>query len=217
MRKTALALFSICLLSLMVLIALVIPSVFSQIELDVTYELTCEVTGTTTLWDPGTHNFEMTCEGQLYAPFADTFTMNGSGTATYSMVGGGYPPGEFDLTIDMSGYLNNSFFNGPFTLSAVAHGETVLVSSTQGFIRTEEVQSLSANGTFNDLTWNVTSQIATVDFSFIDELGKAFQFRVTGTSHTSIIPEFTSFIAIPLFIIVTLLAVIAYRRKLYER
>ena len=119
MRKTILASFMICLFSLMILI----PPVLSQfpIELDLTYVLTCEVTSTTMepLWSPGTHDFEMTCEGQLLAPFGDTFTMNGSGTATYSMVGGDWPPGEFDLTINFSGYLSNSFFDGPYDLSLI--------------------------------------------------------------------------------------------------
>jgi len=208
--------FAMCLCSLIVLAALAIPSVLSQIEIDVdvTYELTCEVNGTTTLWNPGTHDFEMTCEGQLSVPFADTFTMNGSGTATYSMVGGGSPPGEFDLSMDMSGYLNNSFFDGPFTLSAVAHGETALVSTTPGFIRTEEIVDLSANGTLNGFIWNVTSLSSTVDFSLIGEDGTEFEFRITGSGHTSIIPEFPSFLILPLFMIATLLAVIAINKKM---
>ena len=209
MKKTVLTLFIICLFSLMVLTA---PSVLSQWE-DVTYELNCKVTSTTTLWNPGTHNFEMTCDGNLSAPFTDTFTGNGSGTATYSMVGGGSPPGEFNLNMGLSGYLTNSFFTGPFNLSAVAHGETVLVSPTPGFVRTEKIRNLSANGTFNGFIWNVTSQTATVDFSFIDAEGKAFQLRITGTSPTHIIPEFPSLIIIPLITTTTLLAVIVYRRK----
>ena len=198
----------------MVLTAQTVVPVLGQIELDLTYELVCAVTSTTTLWNPGTHNFEMTCEGQLLAPFTDTFTVNGSGTATYSMIGGGNPPGEFDLNMNMSGYLYNSFFNGPFALSAVSHGETALVFPTPGFVRTEEIRNLSANGTFDEFIWNMTGQIATVDFSFIDPQGKAFQFRITGSSHTSIIPEFPSLLILPLFVMAALLVTIVYRRKL---
>jgi hypothetical protein len=155
----------------------------------------------------------MTCEGQLFIPINDTFTANGSGTVTYSMVGGGSPPGEFDLSMSFSGYLNDSFFNGPFTLSTVAHGTTLLVSTTSGFIRTEQLQDFEGSGTFDGYTWNVTDQTATVDFSLIDPQGTEFQIQVTGAGSTSIVPEFPSMIIVPLFIAATLLAVKVYRRK----
>lgn len=213
MRKIIAALLMVCLFSVMLFVAQAIPFVLSQIQLDITYELNCEVNSTTPLWDPGTHTFEMTCQGQLKAPFLDTFTMNGSGTFTYAMVGGGYPPGEFDLTMDMAGYLNNSFWNGPYTLSAQCHGETVLVAPTAGFIRTEELQNFAANGTFDGWLWNVTGDTAVVDFSYIDEFGHSFQIRVTGLGHTSIIPELPSLIILPLFMTAILIAAIIYRRK----
>ena len=205
MRKTILASFMICLFSLMILI----PPVLSQIELDLTYEITCEVISATTLWNPGTHDFEIICDGQLFTPFSDTFAMDGFGTATYSMVGGGWPPGEFDLTMNFSGYLSNSFFDGPYDISVVCHGETVLVEPpTPGFVRTEEIRNLSANGTFNEYTWDVTIETATVDFSYIDPEGKAFDIQITGGSHIYIVPEFPSLIILPILMIVTLLAVI---------
>ncbi len=201
--------FAVCLFILIITTIVSIPSALAQLELDVdtAFELTFEVTSTTALWNPGTHSFDMTGEGLLSAPFVDTFTMNGSGTATYSIVGGGSPPGEFDLNMDLSGYLEDSFFNGPYTMSVVAHGETRLVATTPGYIRTEEIVDLSANGTFNELTWNTTSPSSIVDFSLIDNEGTAFQFRVTGTSH--VIPEFPLSIVLLLIVIVlTLMAVI---------
>jgi hypothetical protein len=132
---------------------------------------------------------------------------------TYSMVGGG-PPGELNLNMDLSGYLNDSFFNGPFNLSAVAHATTVLSSTTAGFIRTELVQSLTANGTFNEYTWNVTDQMATVDFSFIDPEGTAFQIRVIGTGQSSVVPEkFLPIFIIPLLTAAILLAAVVNRKS----
>ena len=201
--------FAVCMLLLIVSTVVVIPSVLAQLDLDVNadYEITFEVTSTTTLWNPGTHSFNMTGVGQVSAPFVDTFAMNGSGTATYSIVGEGSPPGEFDVTMELSGYLEYSFFDGPYTMSVVAHGETVLVATTTGYIRTEEVVNLSANGTFNELTWNATSTSSTVDFSVIGGEGTSFVFRLTGSSH--VIPEFPSAIVMPLIlIVVTLIAVI---------
>jgi hypothetical protein len=213
MRKISATLLTACLFSIMLFAVQAIPFVLSQIQLDLTYELNCEVNSTTPLWAPGTHTFEMTCQGQLQTPFLDTFTMNGSGTLTYTMVGGGFPPGELDLTMDMTGYLNNSFWNGPYTLSAQSHGETVLVATTPSFIRTEELQTFAANGTFDGWLWNVTGDTAIVDFSYIHELGTSFQIRVTGLGHTSIIPELPSLILLPLFMTATLIAALVYRRK----
>lgn len=204
--------FAICMLLLIVSIVVVVPSVLAQLDLDVDtdYEITFEVTSTTTLWDPGTHSFEMSGVGELSAPFVSTFTVNGSGTATYSIVGGGSPPGEFDVTMELSGYLEDSFFNGPYTMTVVAHGETVLAAATTGYIRTEEIVNLSANGTFNESPWNATSTSTTVDFSDIGSEGKSFEFRVTGSSH--VIPEFPSAIVMPLTLIAaTLVAVIITR------
>ncbi len=201
--------FAVCMLLLIVSTGVVIPSVLAQLDLDFVaeYELTFELTSTTALWVPGTHSVDMSGVGQLSAPIVDTFTMNGSGTATYSMVGGGSPPGEFDLTIELSGYLEGSFFNGPYTMSVVSHGETMLVDTTPDYIRTEEIVDLSANGTFNESTWNITSLSSIIDFSFIDNEGTAFEFRITGSSH--VIPEFPSSIVMPLILIaVTLIAVI---------
>lgn len=213
--------FALCMLLLIVSTGVVIPSVLAQIELDVdaNYEISFEVTSTTTLWNPGTHNFNMTGVGELSAPFVDTFTVNGSGTATYSIVGGGSPPGEFDVTMELSGYLEDSFFNGPYTMTVVAHGETVLAATTTGYIRTEEVVNLSANGTFNGSPWNATSTSSTVDFSDIGGEGTSFEFRVTGSSH--VIPEFPSAIVMPLILIaVTLVAVIitgTYSKKAHSK
>jgi len=92
-------------------------------------------------------------------------------------------------------------------MTVVAHGETVLADTTTGYMRTEEVVNLSANGTFNGSPWNATSTSSTVDFSDIGGDGKSFQFRVTGSSH--VIPEFPSAIVMPLTLIAaTLVAVI---------
>jgi len=92
-------------------------------------------------------------------------------------------------------------------MSVVAHGQTMLVATTPGYVRTEEIVNLSANGTFNELTWNATSSSSIVDFSFIDNEGTAFQFRVTGSSH--VIPEFpSSFVFLLILIVLTLIAVI---------
>lgn len=189
----------------------------SQAQVDLTYQLDCYVTSTTALWTPGTHNFTLTCQGQLSSPINSTFTLNGTGMVTYSMVGGG-PPGELNLNMNLSGYLNDSFFNGPFNLSAVAHATTVLSSPTAGFIRTELVQNLTANGTFNEYTWNVTDQMATVDFSFIHPQGAAFEIRVLGTGQSSVVPEkFLPIVIIPLLTAAVLLAVVVNRKSWLDK
>ena len=200
--------FTVGMLFLICSIIVVVPSVLAQLDLDFNadYELAFVVTSTTALWDPGTHAFSITGEGNFSAPLVDTFTMNGSGTATYSMVGGG-PPGEFDLTLEMSGYIEDSILTGPYTMSVVAHAETAVVATTPGYIRTEEVMNAAINGTFNELPWNATSTSTLVDFSVIGGEGTSFQIRVTGSSH--VIPEFPSAIVIPLTLIaVTLIALI---------
>ena len=104
--------FAVCMLLLIVSVVVVVPSVLAQLNLDVDadYEMEFEVTSTTALWTAGTHSFEVTGEGNFSAPVEDTFTMNGSGTVTYSMVGEG-PPGEFDLTLEMSGYMIRSWLD----------------------------------------------------------------------------------------------------------
>ena len=210
-------LFPTCMLLLIVSVAVIVPSVLAQINLDVDadYEFSFDVTSTTALWTPGTHSFNVTGAGNVSAPFADTFTMNGSGTAEYSMVGGGYPPGEFDLTLEMSGFIDDSLLTGPYTMSVVAHAETMQVADTPGYVRTEEVMNVAINGTFNDLPWNATSTSTTVDFSYIGPEGTEFQIQVTGSSH--VIPEFPSAIVTPVILIaVTLIAAVitgAYSKK----
>jgi hypothetical protein len=211
---------TLCMLLLIVTAVVVTPSVLAQINLDVDadYEMEFEVTSTTALWNSGTHSFEVTGEGNFSAPVEDTFTMNGSGTVTYSMVGGG-PPGEFDLTLEMSGYIDDSLLAGPYTMTVVAHATTVLVQeTTPGYVRTEEVMNAAVNGTFNEFTWNATSTSTLVDFSDIDE-GMFFQIRVTGSSN--VIPEFPSTILMPVILIaVTLVAAIitgTYSKKAYSK
>lgn len=204
----------ILLILLIVAYTLSLLFVSSRAQVNLTYQFDCYVTSTTALWTPGTHNFNLTCQGQLSSPINSTFTLNGTGMVTYSMVGGGSPPGELNLNMNLSGHLNDSFFNGPFNLSAVAHATTVLTSPTAGFIRTELVQNLTANGTFNEYTWNVTDQMATVDFSFIDPEGTAFQFRVLGTGQSSVIPEkFLPIVIIPLLTAAILLAAVVNRKS----
>ncbi|UCC57987.1 MAG: hypothetical protein JSW14_06405 [Candidatus Bathyarchaeum sp.] len=201
--------FAVCLVLLIVSIVVGIPSVLAQITLDVDaeYELTFVVTSTTALWDPGTHSIEMSGVGQLSAPIVVTFTINGTGTATYSMVGGGNPPGEFNLNMELSGYLEDSFFTGAYTMSVVAHGTTVILATTPTYVRTEEIVNLSANGTFNELTWNATSSSSIMDFSSINGEGTEFELRVTGSSH--VIPEFPlSIVLLVIVILLTLVAVI---------
>ena len=200
MKKVALSLLIVVLLFSGII-------VFAQTQLDLTYQLDCNVTSTTALWNPGTHDFTMTCQGQLFTPINTLFSLNGSGNVTYSMVGGGPPPGELDLSMSLSGYLYDTFFDGPFNLTVVAHATTVLVSPNVGFERTEIIQNLTANGIFNAYTWDVTNQSATADFSFIDPQGKTFQFRITGGGPASYIPEFSSLIILPLFIIATIVVI----------
>lgn len=186
--------------------------VFGLDQIDLTYELNCTVTSTTPLWNPGTHDFNMTVQGQLFTPMNSMFSLNGSGNVTYSMIGGG-PPGELDLTMNLSGYLNDTFFNGPFNLTAAAHATTVLAATTAGFERTEIVQNLTANGTFNEITWEVTNQSATVDFSSISPQGTAFQIRIIGGGPASYIPEFSSILILPLFIAAAVIAVTISRKS----
>ena len=208
--------FAVCMLLLIVSVVVVVPSVLAQLNLDVDadYEMEFEVTSTTALWTAGTHSFEVTGEGNFSAPVEDTFTMNGSGTVTYSMVGEG-PPGEFDLTLEMSGYIDDSLLAGPYTMSVVAHATTAQVEETPGYIRTEEVMNAAINGTFNEFTWNATSSSTLVDFSVIGGDGTSFQIRVTGSSN--VIPEFPSAILMPIVLIaVTLVAAIitgAYTKR----
>jgi len=203
--------FTVCMFLLIVTAVVVTPSVLAQINLDVDadYEMEFEVTSTTALWNPGMHSFEVTGEGNFSAPVEDTFTMNGSGTVTYSMVGAG-PPGEFDLTLEMSGYIDDSILAGPYTMRVVAHATTAQVAETSGYIRTEEVMNAAVNGTFNELTWNATSTSTIVDFSVIGSEGTSFQIRVTGSSN--VIPEFPSTLLMPVILIaVTLVAAIITR------
>lgn len=190
--------------------------VFGLDQLNLTYQLDCNVTSTTALWNPGTHNFNMTVQGQLFTPINSMFSLDGSGNVTYSMVGEG-PPGELDLTMNLSGYLNDTFFDGPFNLTAVAHATTVLVPPTVGFERTEIIQNLTANGTFNEYTWEVTNQSATVDFSSINPQGTAFQIRIVGGGPASYIPEFSSIIILPLFIIATIVAITIARKSIKKQ
>jgi hypothetical protein len=213
--------FTVCMLLLIVTAVVVTPSVLAQINLDVDadYEMEFEVTSTTALWTAGTHSFEVTGEGNFSAPVEDTFTMNGSGTVTYSMVGAG-PPGEFDLTLEMSGYIDDSLLAGPYTMTVVAHATTVLVEeTTPGYVRTEEVMNAAVNGTFNELTWNATSTSTMVDFSDIGSEGTFFQIRVTGSSN--VIPEFPSTVLMPVILIaVTLVAAIitgTYSKKVHSK
>ena len=207
--------FATCMLLLIVSAVVITPAVLAQINLDVdaNFEMEFTVTSTTALWDPGTHSFEVTGEGNFTSPIVDTFTMNGSGTVTYTMVGGG-PPGEFNLTLDMTGNIEDSVLAGPYTMTVVGHATTVLVyPTTQGYERTEEVMNVAINGTFNELPWNATSTSTFVDFSVVE--GTEFQIRVTGSSH--VIPEFPVAIAMPVILIaVTLVAGIitgAYTKK----
>ena len=204
--------FAVCLLLLVVSAVVVTPSVLAQINLDVDadFEFEFNVTSTTALWNPGTHAFSVTGEGNFSAPLIDSFTMNGTGTVTYSMVGGGSPPGEFDLTLDMSGYIEDSVLTGPYTMSVVAHAETALMATTPEYIRTEEVMNANINGTFNDLPWNATSTSTTVDFSVIGGGGTSFQIRVIGSSH--VIPEFSSAILMPIILITVTLIIAVITR-----
>jgi hypothetical protein len=89
----------------------------------------------------------------------------------------------------------------------------VQVSTTEGFVRTEEIHDLSVNGSFSGFMWNATSATSVVDFSYINIEGTLFQFRVTGTSHAYVIPEFSSLIGLPLIMIATLIAALIYRKK----
>ncbi len=209
--------FTVCMLLLVVSALVVAPVVLAQINLDVDadFEMEFNVTSTTALWTAGTHSFEVTGEGNFTAPIEDTFTMNGSGTVTYTMVGGG-PPGEFDLTLEMTGNIEDSVLAGPYTMTVVAHATTALVTpTTPGFERTEEVMNAAINGTFNEQPWNATSTSTLVDFASIGTEGTSFQIRVTGSSH--VIPEFPAAIAMPIILIaVTLVAGIitgAYTKK----
>ena len=181
-------------------------------QVDLTYELNCTVNSTTPLWNPGTHDFTMTVQGQLLAPMNSVFSLNGSGNVAYSMIGGG-PPGELDLTMNLSGYLNDTFFNGPFNLTATAHSTTLLAPPTVGFERTEIIQNLTANGTFNEYTWEVTNQSAIVDFSSISPQGTEFQIRIIGGGPASYIPEFSSILILPLFIVATVIAITMSRKS----
>jgi hypothetical protein len=209
--------FIVCMLLLTVSAVAIAPAVLAQINLDVDadFEMEFTVTSTTALWTPGTHSFEVTGEGNFTSPIADTFAMTGSGTVTYTMVGGG-PPGEFDLTLEMTGNIEDSVLAGPYTMTVVGHATTALVTpTTTGFERTEEVMNAAINGTFNEQEWNATSTSTIVDFSYIGAEGTEFQIRVTGSSH--VIPEFPAAIAMPMILIaVTLLAGIitgAYAKK----
>ncbi|PVX24696.1 MAG: hypothetical protein CW716_09560 [Candidatus Bathyarchaeum sp.] len=206
--------FAVFMLLLVVSAVVVAPVVLAQINLDVDadFEMEFTITSTTVLWEAGTHSFEVTGEGNFTSPIEDTFTMNGSGTVTYTMVGGG-PPGEFDVTLEMSGNIEDSVLAGPYTLTVVGHATTALVATTPGYERTEEVMNAAINGTFNELPWNATSTSTMVDFSVVE--GTEFQIRVTGSS--TIIPEFPTAIAMPVILIaVTLAAAIitgAYTKK----
>jgi len=209
--------FAACMLLLTVSAVAVAPAVLAQINLDVDadFDMEFDVTSTTVLWEPGTHSFEIIGEGDFTAPIEDTFTMNGSGTVTYTMIGDG-PPGEFDITLEMTGYIEESVLAGPYTMTVVGHATTALVTpTTPGYERTEEVMDIAINGTFNDMPWNATSTSTQVDFSYLGEEGTEFQIRVTGSSN--IIPEFPTAIAMPMILIaVTLLAGIitgAYAKK----
>jgi hypothetical protein len=208
--------FATCMLLLIASTVVIAPIVGAQINLDVDtdFEMEFTVTSTTELWNPGTHSFEVTGEGNFTAPIADTFTMNGTGTATYTMVGGGFPPGEFDLNLNMTGYIEDSVLAGPYNMTVVAHAWTVEVyPTTPGYERTEEVMNVAINGTFNELAWNATSASTIVDFSVVE--GTFFQIRVTGSSN--IIPEFPAAVVMPVILVaLTLVAGIitgAYTRK----
>lgn len=209
--------FATCMLLLIVSAVVVTPAVLAQINLDVdaNFEMEFTVTSTTALWTAGTHSFEVTGEGNFTSPIVDPFTMNGSGAVTYSMVDGG-PPGEFDLTLDMTGNIEDSVLAGPYTMTVVGHAWSVLVfPTTLGYERTEEVTNVAINGTFNELPWNATSTSTLVDFSYIGPEGTSFQIRVTGSSH--VIPEFPAAIIMSVILIaVTLVTGIitgAYTKK----
>ena len=192
------------------------PVVLAQTNLDVNAEFEFDVTSPTTLMEPGTHSFEVTGNGNIFAPFENTFTMNGSGTATYYMVGGGSPPGEFHFTLEMSGYIEESVVNGPsvitgpYDMTVIAHATRAQVATTPGYVRTEELTNVAINGTFNESPWNATSTSTIVDFSVIEET--AIQIRLTGFSH--VVPEFSSIVILSTVIIATFV-VIVYRKRRY--
>ena len=157
--------------------------------IEVQYEYSFHVTSNTTLWDPGTHHFSVTGEAHILSPVDETFPVEGEGTATYAMVGVAFPPGEFDLQINFSTYLNTSFYGGPLNLSGVGHGVTSVVwPPNPGFVRTEELRDFSIVGRYNGLWWNATTELATIDFSMIDPDGKEFQIRIRGTSRLAFQP-----------------------------
>lgn len=209
-------------LSLSMVIGVAIVSLFAALlfvlsqGIDVDYEYNLYVTSDTTLWNPGTHEFAVNGTGHILSPVNETFPLEGTGKATYSVVGPG-PPGQFNLDINFTTNLTTSFFTGSLSLSGSGSGETVLVEpSTQGFIRTEELRDFSVSGTYNGLGWNSTTDRATVDFSSIGMEGKSFDIRVQGTSHLSLEsppPQPVSERYLPMLLGITLAGAIVVRRS----
>ncbi|MFQ5950763.1 MAG: hypothetical protein ACE5KH_01600, partial [Candidatus Geothermarchaeales archaeon] len=164
--------------------SIVLPMALSQLVINLTRNYTCDVTSDTTLWNPGTHSFDMSCQGTVTADglFTDEpFTVQGSAEITYSCVDGGFPPCEFDADISFSGSLTSSFFGAPLVLSGSCHGDFVVLPTNPGFIRSEEFRDLRCVIAYNP-TWNIVTPSALVDFTLIDPEGKAFQFQVSAGS-----------------------------------